>query len=668
MQAVSVPSTSSVSDVNVDYTLQLDSGVSTSSSNLFYIDGASTFTSLYIGSGIAVDLGQFSAATLSGSGNIFGDNDPNVTLPSFTNDGTLDISGTIAVELDNNAHLVVSSGERLDVEGTFSGLGASDVTIAAGAELVINSQGGGIFGRDSAMVSAVSSQGTLKLFTPTTTILGATTLGGTVLVQGDALNGLGNGTPAPRAIGSTYVATLDLRSATLSAPITNLTLAQDAQIRFGTGPTTIGRLVVAGSATALVPLDVVNFDGTVTVTGDGSGASNQAAISMAEFAGGNTIDFTVAATDGGATLQQQIVLDAGTTLRNDAKMTIGGQGTAATTLGATSAATGSTFVNGAAGQLTIAAGAALSVAAIQNAGAITVAGNTTVMQSLSNTGSIDITSGTLALEASVMGAGTITVENGATLAIDAASSQGTVALRGGSTLRLSQPSTFASTIQSPSAGAKIDLAGIIATSATVSNGSIAVTSASGTVNIAETGLTNGVALAISSDGTGGSLLSVPVPVAGAPAAAMTYPVIYRFFDGVHGTQFLTASLSETQSLQATRSDLVYEGVGLNAVDPAVDSTAAPVYRFFDTKFGTHFYTSSTTERDAVSAARSDLKYEGVGFYEHATAQSGDAAVYRFFDANFGTHFYTSSTAERASIIATRPDLVSEGVGFYAPTA
>jgi hypothetical protein len=340
-------------------------------------------------------------------------------------------------------------------------------------------------------------------------------------------------------------------------------------------------------------------------------------------------------------------------------MRIGGQGSTATTIGATAAAAGSSFINGSGAQLTIAAGAALSVAAIQNAGAITVAGNTTFNQVFSNTGTVDVTAGTLALEAATQGSGTIAVENGAILAVDAAATQA-VSLHTGATLKLSQPSTFAGSIQAPAIGAKIDLTGISVTAATVSGGSIAVTSAAGTFNLAETGLTNGAALALTSDGTGGTLLTVP-------ASALPHPVTYRFFDNTNGTQFLTTSLSEAQSLKTTRPDLISEGVGFGAADPSIDPAAAPVYRFFDTTFGTHFYTTSTTERNNVLATRPDLVSEGIGFYEHATAQPGDVAVYRYFETTNGTHFYTSSASERATIGSTRPDLVSEGISFYTPS-
>ena len=92
-----------------------------------------------------------------------------------------------------------------------------------------------------------------------------------------------------------------------------------------------------------------------------------------------------------------------------------------------------------------------------------------------------------------------------------------------------------------------------------------------------------------------------------------------------------------------------------------------MFRFFDLASGTHFYTSSTTERDQAQATRADLRYEGAAFDEYASAQPGTVAVYRFFDSTQGTHFYTSSENERGSILATRADLVPEGIAFYAPS-
>ena len=92
-----------------------------------------------------------------------------------------------------------------------------------------------------------------------------------------------------------------------------------------------------------------------------------------------------------------------------------------------------------------------------------------------------------------------------------------------------------------------------------------------------------------------------------------------------------------------------------------------MYRFFDKIYGTHFFTSSSAERDVLQANRADLAYEGTGFYEYGTQQANTTAVYRFFDTNRGTHFFTASAAERSTILATRADLTPEGVSFYAPT-
>lgn len=145
--------------------------------------------------------------------------------------------------------------------------------------------------------------------------------------------------------------------------------------------------------------------------------------------------------------------------------------------------------------------------------------------------------------------------------------------------------------------------------------------------------------------------------------------IYRFFDAAHGTHFFTASEAERNAVITTRPDMVYEGIDLTAVAaPASDPAAVPIFRFFDKLFGTHFYTSSAAERDTVLATRSDLAFEGTAFYEDLTAQSGDTAVYRFFDTNTGTHFYTSSATERAAIVATQANYVNEGIAFYAPAA
>jgi len=142
---------------------------------------------------------------------------------------------------------------------------------------------------------------------------------------------------------------------------------------------------------------------------------------------------------------------------------------------------------------------------------------------------------------------------------------------------------------------------------------------------------------------------------------------FRFFDTHDGGHFFTTSTVERDQVLATRPDLKPEGVGFEAFDGAQVAGTAPVFRFFDTKNGGHFFTINTAERDQVLATRPDLKPEGVGFYEFQAGQ-GDStdAVYRFFDTHDGGHFFTTSTTERDQVLATRPDMHLEGIAFYAP--
>ncbi len=142
--------------------------------------------------------------------------------------------------------------------------------------------------------------------------------------------------------------------------------------------------------------------------------------------------------------------------------------------------------------------------------------------------------------------------------------------------------------------------------------------------------------------------------------------VYRFFDSVTGTQFLTDSTAEADQILATRPDLASEGLAFAAANPS-DPGAASIYRFFDTSNGTHFFTESATERDSVIATRPDMTYEGVAFDDYTTQQPGTVPVYRFFETTNGTHLFTDSASERASILATRPDLTPEGIAFYAPS-
>ena len=167
----------------------------------------------------------------------------------------------------------------------------------------------------------------------------------------------------------------------------------------------------------------------------------------------------------------------------------------------------------------------------------------------------------------------------------------------------------------------------------------------------------------------GSSPGTSTPMAGTP--------VYRFYNTVFGSDLFTQSLAEAQSILANRPDLTEQTNNFGAVNPQTDPVATAVYRLFEASTGTHFLTANYQEYLGLTTAgtstyRPDLTSEtGSTFDEDNTQQAGDVAVYRFFDTVHGTQFLTGSQTEYAGLTtagssAYRPDLTSEGIAFYAP--
>lgn len=270
------------------------------------------------------------------------------------------------------------------------------------------------------------------------------------------------------------------------------------------------------------------------------------------------------------------------------------------------------------------------------------------------------------------GSGTVALTAGASLILGASvGAAETIHFDiGANTLRLAHANLFAGAITGLSLGDTIVLDGVTASDALYTRGAEAgdnvLTLRNGALIIAKIHIDApeaGTAFHLGTDAAGNAAISL-IPVT--PGTVD----VFRFFDVAHGTQLLTQDAVERDTILTTRPDLQYEGVGLHAVDPAHASpSAVDVYRFFDTTNGTHFMTASVSERDSVLASRPDLMFEPSStMIEHATAQTGDSAVYRFFNSTNGAHFFTADAGERASILSRRPDMSFEGIAFYAPAA
>ena len=60
----------------------------------------------------------------------------------------------------------------------------------------------------------------------------------------------------------------------------------------------------------------------------------------------------------------------------------------------------------------------------------------------------------------------------------------------------------------------------------------------------------------------------------------------------------------------------------------------------------------------------NFSFEGEAFSAYATEVEGSIPVYRFFNSTTGSHFYTPSVTERDAV-SELPDYQPEGVAYYA---
>ncbi len=149
----------------------------------------------------------------------------------------------------------------------------------------------------------------------------------------------------------------------------------------------------------------------------------------------------------------------------------------------------------------------------------------------------------------------------------------------------------------------------------------------------------------------------------APPAPGLEPV-FRFYRPSGATHFFTPSHDERDGVIARWSGVYrYEGVAY-WVNPA--KNIQPLYRFYNRSSQSHFYTASAQERDTVAAQWSDVySYEGETYRVSPVAAGGSAPVYRFYNLKNGSHFFTASAEEADIVIANWPNVYRfEGPAYW----
>lgn len=147
--------------------------------------------------------------------------------------------------------------------------------------------------------------------------------------------------------------------------------------------------------------------------------------------------------------------------------------------------------------------------------------------------------------------------------------------------------------------------------------------------------------------------------------------VYRFWSNKFKTHFYTTSSAERNSIIAskTRNEWDFESVAFSAY-PGVAENAVPVYRFYSNKLSTYFYTASAAERDHIIATYPETvwKFEGAAYYAYPLEHGSGVTMYRFWSDTYGRHFYTANEAEKNQIIDTYDDSIwrFEGAAWKVP--
>jgi len=141
--------------------------------------------------------------------------------------------------------------------------------------------------------------------------------------------------------------------------------------------------------------------------------------------------------------------------------------------------------------------------------------------------------------------------------------------------------------------------------------------------------------------------------------------VYRFYNSQTGSHFFTTSTAERNSVIENLDNLTYEG---NAFDSNVtDANGTAVFRFLNTTNGMHFYTADAAEA-AIVRLNTGFADEGISYYASSDASNGAAELFRFYNTQNSSHFFTVSQAERDNIINTLGHYNYEGIAFFVDGA
>jgi hypothetical protein len=163
-----------------------------------------------------------------------------------------------------------------------------------------------------------------------------------------------------------------------------------------------------------------------------------------------------------------------------------------------------------------------------------------------------------------------------------------------------------------------------------------------------------------------------VPTSADPVPYTPVPVCIATVDAAATSFSDTTFTNDIEYAYQVRAEDVATNVGprsntVTVTAPSAPIVLSPVYRFYRPSTGTHFYTASEDEKATVMATLGHIyTYEGPAY--NVSADDGGGAkptVWRFYNVRNGTHFYTADPSERDHVLATLGHIYQlDGPAFY----
>ena len=154
--------------------------------------------------------------------------------------------------------------------------------------------------------------------------------------------------------------------------------------------------------------------------------------------------------------------------------------------------------------------------------------------------------------------------------------------------------------------------------------------------------------------------------------------IHRFYEFNRGVHFYTTDDSEIETVRdkSNLGELFYQDEATKFValsddkDTLTGETLAgvkPVYRFFNTDTGSHFYTMDENEKNIIQTTLSNYNFEGIEYYafESPPEDIETIPVFRLINSQSNSHLFTVDQNEINYIQTNLPNFALENNGNAA---